>query len=479
MSKRDYITTAIPYVNARPHIGFALELVQADAIARYRRLLGSEVRFQTGTDENAFKNVQAAREKGLEPREFVDRNSQTFQELCQALVLSHDVFVRTTEPYHARAVHAFWRRLRAQDVYAKDYAGLYCAGCEDFYLEKDLVNGLCPDHGSAPAAVRERNHFFRLSAYQAQVESLLANNTIHVVPAKRKNEVLQFVRGGLQDFSISRAVERSGGWGIPVPDDPSQVVYVWVDALINYLSGLAFGSDAFLEAFWRSDCPKVHVIGKNVWKFHAVYWPALLLSAGLPLPNEIVVHGFLTAEGQKISKSRGNTVDPLAAVAEFGASAVRYYLLRAVSPFEDSDFSSARLKELYNADLANGLGNLVSRIAALCARCRFHWEDTGEAPEAPERFHAAMQGYEFNTALHALWTVLTRLNVEITEAEPWKTLRCGEETSLRARLNRWVGELHRLAYWLEPFLPGASARIRGILFERPIVRCEPLFPRIR
>jgi len=477
MNSKTYVTTSIPYVNAQPHIGFALELVQADVIARYSRLIGSETRFQTGTDENAFKNVLAARGRGITTQQLVDENSQLFRDLTDVLNVSADDFLRTTEQRHRRAVRRFWEHLRPDDVYSRSYRGLYCTGCEDFYLERDLVDGRCPDHGTEPVLVEEKNHFFRLSAYQTQIEELLITDRIKVIPAKRKNEVLSFVRSGLQDISVSRAAERSGGWGIPVPADPTHVIYVWIDALINYISGLGYGDGDDWQTYWRDGARKVHVIGKNVWKFHAVYWPALLLSAGLPLPDEIVVHGFLTVNGQKIGKSLGNAVDPFDCVDRYGTDGVRYYLLRAISPFEDGDFSAERLRVLYNTDLANGLGNLLSRVTTLCERACYGRHDCTATPDAPEGYHETLRRYEFGKALEILWQIVTRVNQDIERQEPWKALKRGDCVSLRRQLRNWLCELHRVAHWLAPFLTDASKTILGCLSNDSISAAKPLFPR--
>lgn len=478
MRKATYVTTSIPYVNARPHIGFALELVQADVVARYSRLLDRTTRFQTGTDENAFKNVLSARDEGISPQELVERNSSLFQDLCTALNISADSFLRTTDERHQNAVHHFWRKLKKEDIYLNKYKGLYCIGCEDFYLERELVNGRCPDHDTEPVQVDEENYFFRLSSYQEQLRKLLETDRVRVVPRSRKNEVLSFISRGLQDISISRSYERSGGWGIQVPGDPSQVVYVWIDALINYVSGLGFGARSDWDSFWDSETLKVHVIGKNVWKFHAVYWPALLISAGLPLPDEIVVHGFLTENGQKISKSKGNTINPFACISDYGADTVRYYLLRAVSPFGDGDFSTGRLKSLHNSDLANGLGNLVSRLTTLCHRSDYGDYDDSEVPTAPEGYDEALHNYEFDKALKTLWTVVTHLNRDIDRREPWKALKDGSFPALKTQLTEWLGDLHMVGYWLAPFLPATSEKITSLLSTHPIRVAVPLFPRV-
>lgn len=477
MNGKLYITTTIPYVNARPHVGFALELAQADAIARYHRLRGEEVRFQTGTDENAFKNVSAAREHGLDTRQFVDANAARFRALAEALGVSHDEFVRTTEARHALAVHRLWASLRPSDVFRRRYDGLYCAGCEDFLLDRDLVGGRCPDHGVPPTPVAEENWFFRLSAWQDQLDAIVAEGRLRIVPDSKRNEVLAFIRRGLDDISISRHADRSGGWGISVPGDPTQVIYVWIEALVNYLTGLGYGQSPEWARFWGAGTRKVHVLGKNVWKFHAVYWPALLLSAGLPLPDDLVVHGFLTEDGRKISKSSGSAVDPFAVLEKVGPDALRYYLLRGIPPFEDGDFSLERLKGLHNAELANELGNLVSRVTALCAKSGFREPPAGAAPEAPPGYHEAWERFAYDEAIRALRAVVVGLNRRIEEARPWELLKAGNPSALGPRLREWLDELHRVAWWLSPFVPDAVERIQDAL-ARPGVPSGAVFPRL-
>lgn len=479
MARKIYVTTTIPYVNAQPHLGFALELAQADATARFHRRLGRQVRFQTGTDENALKNVLAAREQGLSVGELVERNSRSFRDLAEALHVSADTFIRTTQPGHRAGVHALWRRLRSGDLYRKNYRGLYCTGCEDFYLETQLVDGRCPEHGTAPVEVAEENYFFRLSAYQAQIERLLADSTIRVVPEARRSEVLSFVRGGLRDISVSRSAARAGGWGIAVPGDESQIIYVWIDALTNYLSGSGFGSGDAWTHWWNDRTEKIHLIGKNVWKFHAVYWPAMLLSAELPLPDRIIVHGFLTVEGRKIGKSLGNVVDPFRLLSDFGPDAVRYYLLGGVPPFGDADFSRQKLGELYQTDLANGLGNLLSRVTALCARAGFGRYECAEPPEAPTGYLRAFERCEFDKAASALWSIIDDANRDIERSRPWELLKASGAARLKGHLARWLGQLHRIGHWLEPLLPEASGRILAALSAPRICAAEALFPRFR
>ena len=471
-----YVTTSIPYVNGRPHVGFALELVQADAVARYHRLVGRRVRLQTGTDENAFKNVLAALDQGVTTATLVERNAGAFRTLSGALDIGFDSFVRTTEERHRQAVETLWQSLRPGDVYRRAYEGLYCSGCEDFYLARDLVEGLCPEHGKAPQTVGESNYFFRLSAYGEILEEVLQSGRIRIVPAKRRREVLAFVRRGLQDISISRDALRQQGWGIPVPGDPSQVVYVWIDALINYLTGLGFGAGEAWRANWNERVGKIHVIGKNVWKFHAVYWPALLLSAVLPLPDEIVVHGFLTEEGRKISKSSGASIDPLACIRQYGVDAVRYYLLRGVPPADDGDFSPARLGQLYTRDLCHGLGNLLRRLTVLGARSAYEGLPGGEAPAAPKGYAEGLQGYQFDRALASLWAVVDQVNRSIQTVEPWTLARRGRRIELHRHFDDWFGALDQVGYWLEPFLPRAAGQIRALLAQRPIAVAPVLFP---
>ena len=469
-----YITSSIPYVNAPPHIGHALELVQADAIAQYQRLTGNTAVLQTGTDENAFKNVLAARAQGVSVQALVDRNSQRFHELTQALGIVADTFIRTTEPRHRHGVAAFWRRLRRDDLFKQQYTGLYCTGCEDFLVERDLVQGACPEHLTKPDAVAEENYFFRLSSYQAVLEEAIREGQITIVPETRKNEVLSFIRSGLQDISVSRDTTRMAGWGIPVPGDSSQTIYVWIDALINYITGQGFGSGEAWRRVWNAETKKIQVIGKNVWKFHAVYWPALLLSAGLPLPDEIVVHGFLTVEGAKISKSLANVIDPFACIEPFGAEAVRYSLL-TLSPFGDGDYSTHYLQQRYQADLANGIGNLATRLTALCEKARLEGLQPVAAPKPPLEFARHMTDYRFDRALRALWNLATEVNQGIERGRPWEQLQsAGTAQSLR----EWVDRLEVIAHWVQPFMPTTGVKILQGFHVPRITRLSPLFPRL-
>jgi methionyl-tRNA synthetase len=374
-AQRVYLSTTIPYVNSRPHLGYALEIVQADVLARHHRRIGNEVRLQSGTDDNSLKNVLAAEREGISTRELVNRNASTFADLREHLSLSVDDFIRTSsDPRHRPGVERLWRACEARgDLYRKAYEGLYCVGCEQFYTEAELANGNCPEHGTPPDLVAEENWFFRLSRYAAQLADLIRTGELRIEPASRRNEVLGFIAGGLEDFSVSRSVGRARGWGIGVPGDPSQVIYVWWDALGNYVTSLNAGApaprDADYQRWWVNADRRVHLVGKGVLRFHAVYWPAILLSAGQPLPTEIFVHDYLTVDGRRISKSAPagppERTDPAALSSRYGADAVRWWLLRDVPRVGDTDFTVGKLIARANDDLANGIGNLISRVVSL------------------------------------------------------------------------------------------------------------------
>lgn len=458
MNQSIYITTSIPYVNSRPHVGHAQEFIVADCIARIYRANGHHVIFQTGTDENAFKNVVAANQAGVTAQAFVDQNAQVFQQLVKELNISADTFIRTTDPKHRKGVEEFWSKLNPEDLYSKSYEGLYCVGCEDFYLEKDLVNGQCPDHKSSPDTISEENIFFRLSRYQDELANLIESDVIKIIPQAKKNEVLSFIRQGLHDISLTRDESRSASWGIPVPGSPDQVIYVWIDALINYLTGQGFGESLRWENVWNSNVRKIHVIGKNVWKFHAVYWPALLLSANLPLPNEIVVHGFLTVNGTKISKSLGNTIDPLIVRENFGVDPLRHFLLSCTPIYSDSDFSLDRLAKVYETDLANRLGNLYSRLTTLCRKAEVTLQFSTAPKIIPDDL---IKLYSLQEISRSAWNAVDKINQEINQERPWELLKViTEKQKLNNLLKRWCERLCEVAHTLSPFIPETSLRIR-------------------
>jgi methionyl-tRNA synthetase len=461
-----YLTTAIPYVNAAPHLGHALELVQADVLARHARRRGRRVRFLTGTDDNALKNVTAARAAGVPVREFVDRNAARFAGLREPLGLSFDDFIRTgSDPRHRSGVERLWRDCAARgDFYRRSYTGRYCAGCEQF-----LNSDRCAEHDAEPEQVAEENWFFRLSRYQDAVSEILETGRVRVEPAARRNEVLAFVRGGLADFSVSRPAARADGWGIPVPGDPDQVIYVWWDALTNYLT-----AD---PAAWVAADERIHVIGKGIVRFHAVYWLALLLSAGQPLPTAIFVHDYLTVAGAKLSKSAGNAVDPVDLVDRYGTDALRWWLLREVAPLGDTDFTVPRLIRRADQDLAKGLGNLVNRTLSLV-----HKQCGGEVigvatdlvPDLPDQIDRAVAAFDLRAATGAVRDAVDVANRYIEAERPWE--RPDTRDDVLATL---VHAGRVIAGELEPFLPGGAERLRTQLGVGGVVGTpQPAFSRL-
>jgi methionyl-tRNA synthetase len=489
---RRYVTTAIPYVNAAPHLGFALEMVQADTLARFYRSCGDDVRLQTGTDENGLKNVEAADRAGVPVAQLVERNAARFRGLKESLDLSFDDFVRTsTDPRHRQGVERLWQACFAKgDIYKRAYRGLYCRGCEQFLKVSELREGRCPEHGTVVDEIEEENWFFRLSRYRQDLRDLYARGEVEIVPPSRRNEVLSWIDRELEDFSISRSAARGRDWGIAVPGDPDQVIYVWFDALGNYITGLGYGGDAALfSRFWTEATSREHVIGKGIIRFHAVYWPALLLSAGLPVPTRILVHGYVTVEGRKIGKSAGNAIDPVALAAELGTDALRYYLLRHISTIGDADFSRERFRQAYESELAGQLGNLAHRVLTMIERYRggvvpapppgLFEEDRllAAAARLPETVGEHLRGFAFDRALGAIWAFVALANRYVSEEKPWAladeaALAPSPETAslLNARLD---GRLFSLATALDtiaqvtaPLLPGASLRLARKLGER-------------
>lgn len=474
-----FVSTAIPYVNAEPHLGYALEAVIADSIARFRRTTGWRVHHQAGTDDNSLKNARAAAALGLTTPEFVARNAARFADLREQLCLTWDAFVSTSEsPLHRQRVNEIWQRcFERGDIYQARYAGLYCVGCEQFYIDSELADGCCPEHGAVVERIEETNYFFRLSRYQARLTRLIESGALAVRPETKKNEVLAFVRAGLSDFSISRSRERARGWGLPVPGDPTQVIYVWFDALINYLSGLGAAGFQAWEQAQRID----HVIGKGIVRFHAVYWPAILLSAGLRPPTSVLVHGYVTVEGKKLGKSQGNGVEPRRVTDEFGVDATRYYLLRHIRTTRDGDFSRKRLSDAYVSELAHQLGNLVQRTLALVARARDSVipappEGRGEALELDRELElelhieavarevaAAVDGFALHEALESIWRLVGAANAYIDQTAPWTYVELERTHGRQPRLDRILYTLldviRAVAQFLEPFLPTTAHEI--------------------
>jgi methionyl-tRNA synthetase len=473
MKRKFYITTAIDYVNASPHLGHALEKIQADVIARYFRILGKEVLFLTGTDENSLKNVRAAESEGIAPKKLVDRNAKRFYQLKEVLNLSFDDFIRTTELRHIKGAQKLWLACK-RDIYKKTYRGLYCVGCEEYYKEEELVNGLCPEHKTKPELVEEENYFFRLSKYQKQLIEIIEKDKIKIIPEIRKNEILTFLYRGLEDICISRTAERAKGWGIDVPGDPSQKIWVWFDALSNYINAVGYGvNQRKFKKWWPAD---VHVIGKGISRFHCVYWPAILISAKLPLPKSIFIHGYITVDGHKMSKSLGNIIDPFDLFQKYGTDAIRYFLLRESSPFEDLDFTFEKFKKRYNSDLASGIGNLVARIITLKNRLKIkkfkikpqNKKLKKKIEKTEKNWKKFLDNFEFNEALRSVWDLISFCDKFIQEEKPWEKKEKGVISDLLSALT----EISKL---LQPFLPETSKKIEKQIKGE---KTEILFPKI-
>ena len=455
MSQAFYITTAISYVNAKPHIGHAYEFIASDAIARYKRMQGMDVFFLSGVDEHSAKDEKAAAAQGLPPREYCDQMSDVFQNVHNKLGTQLDGFIRTSEPRHHAAVKEMLQRSYDNgDIYKGSYSGWYDLTAEAYVAENDLPE---PDKRQNIEWIEEENYFFRLSKYADQVKNLIESNELKIYPQTRANEILSFIKQGIEDISFSRP-RKDLSWGIPVPGDDTQTIYVWCDALSNYLSQ---------PDQWPAE---LHVIGKDILRFHTLFWPAMLLSAKLPLPKAILVHGHITVDNQKMSKSLGNVIDPVELVQKYGVDAVRYYFLREISPFNDGDFSYQKFEERYNGDLANGLGNFVSRVFALQKRLEVSVNDktsddvSSFIKRVKEQMSARMDQYRLNEALETLWELISYGDKYINEKKPWET---GDKNAV-ANARELVDQVSEL---LKPFLPETSEKI---------IKGEPgtLFPRL-
>ncbi len=494
-----YLTAAIPYVNAKPHIGHALEFVQGDVIARSHRQRGDQTQYITGADENSLKNVQAAEKEGITTQALCDRNAQAFVELGKLYNISFDNFQRSSSPDHFASSQELWKLCEAAgDIYKKKYKGLYCVGCEAFYTVDELnEQGECFEHpGRKLDEVEEENYFFKLSRYQDKLQKLIESDEYLITPTHKKNEALGFIKQGLQDFSISRSKERARGWGVPVPGDPEQIMYVWFDALNVYRSGAIVapkpgegGTD-----WWPA---KLHIIGKGIIRFHAVYWPAILLSAKISLPKELFVHGYITINGQKMSKSLGNVIDPVELVKKYGTDSVRYYLLREIPSTDDGDFSEEKFRLRYNADLANGLGNFASRVLTLAEKLS-PWslpiasshdlktslsKDTDHAlREVRAEVVKAVDERRLHDALANIWRLVSYGDKMVNAEKPWEMK--DEDPKKREVLTQLLILLVELRTLILPFMPEVSARVTECITEEngvvTAVRkpAAPLFPRI-
>src|SRR3989338_207861 len=444
MAKKFYITTAIDYVNARPHCGHAFEKTLADAIARLKRLLGYDVFFLTGVDENAQKNVEAADKAGVPVKEFLDRNTALFLSLCEKLNLSHDAFIRTTAKEHAIIVQKILKKIiENKDIYKGVYEGLYCHGCETYYTEKDLVNGKCPEHNREPELRKEEAYFFKLSKYKSKLLKIIPK---YVIPEIRRNEILARINEELNDICISR---RGAKWGIDFPDDKNYKVWVWIDALINYISGLKDKE----EKYWPAD---IHVIGKGINWFHSVIWPAMLLSAGYALPDKLLVHGYLNISGKKMSKSLGNVLDPLELLNKYKTDTVRYSLLRN-SVFEDSDYSEEKLVERHNHELADKLGNLISRVSTLVEKYGLKKSESKklDATHLARKVKEHLDNLELDKALGEIFAFIDKCNEYVQEKKPW-------ETKDKSVLYEVANAIKDAAILLSPFIPETSEKIAKV-----------------
>ena len=496
MNKKFYVTTSIAYVNAPPHIGFALESVQADVLARYYRRQGKEVFFLTGTDEHGVKIARAAVAVNKTPKELVDENSEKFKDLKSALDLSWDNFIRTSDSEkHWPVAQELWKRLeKSGDIYKKTYSGLYCVGHEAFITQKDLIpvdegnHFICADHKKEPEVIEEENWFFRLSKYTKEIESRIKNDELRIVPESKKNEILALLKEEPEDVSFSRP-SKDLSWGIPVPGDADQTMYVWADALSNYISGYGGIGE------WEKHTADAHVIGKDILRFHALIWPAMLISAGFKLPKAIFVHGHILSGGEKMSKSLGNVIDPFELVKKYGsagspqvaADAVRYFLLREIPTMGDGDFSYQKFEERYNGDLANGLGNLVARVAAIGEKLGdiesktsiFEWFGGLITSFRKDPYEKLFSDFELNKILEKIWGEIHELDRQINTDKPWSEK---DEAVLRKRIAGYGKKIIRIADLLWPFMPKTSEKINehfclsgGIL---KIKKGANLFPRL-
>ena len=472
-----YITTPIYYVNGRPHIGHAYTTFAADALARYARQRGRETLFLTGTDENSQKNVEAAKKEG-EPdvQKFVDRMSAVWAETWDSLGVSNDVFLRTTSEAHKRAVAEFVTRVfDAGDIYRGQYQGLYCVGCEAFVKEADLVAGECPIHKTAPKPVEEENYFFRLAKYRDRLLDHIASHPDFIQPEARRNEIVRYITDAMEDISITR---ESISWGIRLPQDPEQAIYVWFDALVNYLTGAGFPDDR--EKFARFWPASIHLVGKDIIKFHCALWPAMLLSAGLPLPERVFAHGYFTVNGEKMSKSVGNVIDPVETAGEWGVDVLRYFLLREIPFGEDGDFSLERLRERYNGDLSNGLGNYTARVLAMAEK---YFDGRAPAP-APSQiadlwaaYADAFENLAFDQALALVMKKLTELDRFIDAEEPWVLAKTDRER-LAKTVYVLLESLRHVALMLYPIMPETAEKILASLGVLRIEKTAPFSERL-
>lgn len=470
--KNFYITSPIFYPNANLHMGHAYTLTVCDILARAHKLQGEDIYFLTGTDENTGKIIKIVSEKNITVEKYLDDIVLNFKDLYKKLNIEYSQFIRTTDKEnHWPGAIKLWNSLvESGDIYKSKYNGLYCVGCETFYTEKDLVDGKCPLHLTFPEKIEEENYFFKLSKYTEQIKNKINSGELNVVPNTRKNEILALLERGLEDVSFSRP-KKSVAHGIPVPNDPDQVIYVWCDALVNYISALGYGKkdDSLFQKFW----PGVHIVGKDILRFHTAIWPAMLLSAKLPLPKTVLVHGLITSGGQKMSKSLGNVIDPYLLLNEYGTDELRYFLAREINIFEDSDMTMDRFKESYNANLANGLGNLVSRVMKMAETNLEKPVEIAEFEDMSEYF-ALLNNFEINKTSDYIWNKIGQMDLYIQENEPFKVVKTDKEKGVEMIANL-VKNLYSIARMLNPIMPETSQKIKKAIKENKLEK--PLFLR--
>lgn len=471
-----YITTSIAYANGEPHIGFGMELLQADVLARVARKQGKPVIFSTGTDEHGGKIEEKAAELGITPQEYVDKTHVSFRDFAALANISNDRFIRTTDKGHEQRAAIIWKNL-SKDIYKGSYTGWYCTGDEAFFTEAVVKenNGVCPNHNRPYEKIEEENYFFKLSAYAPQIKKAIEDSLLQILPATRKHEIMNVINDGLSDISISRPKEKIA-WGIPVPGDKTQVMYVWFEALMNYITVLGYPEHQDFKDFWPAN---TQVIGKDIIRFHAAIWPGMLLALGLPLPKQLFVHGFINVEGQKMSKTLGNVTHPREIIDAYGVDAYRYFFLRHIPSYEDGSFSWERLHKAYNNELANELGNAVQRTAAMITQ--YQNGLVGSIPEAEHdtgQYEAALASCRFDRALDEVWEQVRGLNQYIDEAKPWEIRKTGDADHLREVLAYQVSCLLEIADMLEPFLPETAVKIHQAFAEGVVRPTEStLFPR--
>ncbi len=471
-----YVTTSIPYVNAEPHIGFAMELVIADVLARYAVSKGDDVIFSTGTDEHGGKIAEKAAENGLSPKDFTDQISERFQQLSDLLNISNNRFIRTTDTGHEQRAAVIWEALK-KDIYKSSYIGWYCTGDEAFFTETEVkeLNGICPNHNRPFEKVEEENYFFKLSQYEDKLLKAITSGKFVILPESKKNEIVSLIKGGLDDISVSRPKDKIS-WGIPVPGDPDQVMYVWFEALMNYITVLGYPENEDFKNFWPAN---VQVVGKDIIRFHAAIWPAMLMSLGVDLPKKLYVHGFITIDDKKISKSLGNVVHPKDIVEKYGVDAFRYYFLRHIPSYEDGDFSWERLESAYNNELANELGNALQRTLTMAQKyLNGNLDSKPEADHDTTRYSEAIEACRFDRALDEVWEHIRGLNQYIDEEKPWAIDRQKDNEHLVEVITHMLGTLNLLADLLEPFLPETSQRMKDLLSAPKLMPPErTLFPK--